>query len=502
ARAHCDGDRALAPPSPPRVAPPREWRVRARARECIAQWWLGCGITPPRRTISPSCDAIGRRLGCAAQLLQSATRGNRLMATAQPFHLAATPAQTSRRTLEWGATVAVFVTFFQPLSGMLDPQTDGGSAGGTSVLNRLLLAGAYAFILYVTARDRAFIPRGQRRDHWMALLIGLAVVSVLWSTLPGRSLSRGIQLIVTTWFGAYLGRRYTLEEQILLLAHALSVIAIMSVLVAIASPDVGIMSGEFEGAWRGVFGHKNALGRAAFLGCVVSLVVASMRDHRRLGLGGFAVWFSLLVLSTSSSALIGLIAVAALVPLYRSLRKRGIVLAIYAVAAILVPTVIGIWTYTHLDAVLDLLGKNLTLSGRTSLWFAVSSFIAERPLLGYGFNAFWQGMNGDSGIISLALHWEVPHAHNGILELALDTGLLGVLLFVGSFIGTLRQAIRVQTQGTTATALWPLLGLTFILITNLTESSLLRTNSSYWVLYLMLAFGTVAPALNAEHRGE
>jgi len=107
-------------------------------------------------------------------------------------------------------------------------------------------------------------------------------------------------------------------------------------------------------------------------------------------------------------------------------------------------------------------------------------------------------MNGDSGFISLLLRWEVPHAHNGLLELALDTGLIGVAIFLASFLLTLRQASRVQKAGTQAAAMWPLIGLTFIAITNLTESSLLRTNNTFWLVYLIIAFGTRADSRPLE----
>lgn len=403
----------------------------------------------------------------------------------------ATPTDESRLGGEGRLTVLILILFMGAVAGMLDAQvseTGSGNSGG--LLFKLLLGGAYVFIAYVTLRDAAFIPRGRRGDWCLTALLMLAFASVAWSSLPGRSLSRSVELLFTTWLGAYVGRRYELDEQVLLLAYALIIVEALCVLAALLLPDLGVMHGEFEGAWRGVFGHKNALGRVAFLGCLVFGVTTRLPRHRVLGWTGAAMSALLLLLSTSSSALIGTIAVAAMVPLFRSLKRRGIVFTIYLTAAVMIPTIAGFWAYTHLEQVLQLLGKNITLSGRTTLWITVASFVAQRPMLGYGFNAFWQGLNGDSGFISLLLRWEVPHSHNGLLELALDTGLLGVAAFITSFIMTLRQATRVQKAGLQRAAMWPLLGLCFIAITNLTESSLLRTNNTFWLVYLFLAFGT------------
>jgi O-antigen ligase len=364
----------------------------------------------------------------------------------------------------------------------------------------MLLGMAYLFIAFVTVRDSAFVPRGQRRDIHLNLLLAIAFASVLWSSMPGRSLSRAVELLFTTWFAAYLGRRYSVEDQVLLLAYSLIVIELLSVAAALFLPDLGIMHGEFEGAWRGVFGHKNALGRVAFLGCLVFGVTARLPRHRALGWTGFIGSVMLLLLSTSRSALIGLITVAAMVPLFRSLKHRGAVFTLYMIAAITIPALLGLWTYTHLEEVLDLLGRNLTMSGRTTLWLTVASFVARRPFFGYGYNAFWQGMNGDSGFIALLLRWEVPHSHNGLLELALDTGLVGVFLFVVSYLFTVREAVRLQKAALHRTAMWPLLGLAFVAITNLTESALLRSNNTFWIVYLLLAFGT--RSYSAEPEGE
>lgn len=404
-------------------------------------------------------------------------------------------ASEHRTSLEARISVLILVLFTGGIAGMLNPQVGDTSApDGGSLTLKLLMGAAYIFIAFVTVRDRAYVPRGRRADVWLTLLLGIAFASVLWSSLPGRSFSRSVELLFTTWFAAYVGRRYEIEEQLLLLAHALFIVELMSIVAAVFFPDVGVMHGEFEGAWCGVFGHKNALGRVAFLGCLVFAVTATLEGRRWFGAIGICTSAMLLLLSTSRSALIGAIAVAAMVPLFRSLKHRGTVLALYGAAAVAIPAAIGLWTYTHVDQVMDLLGRNLTLSGRTTLWITVASFIGQRPLLGYGYNAFWQGMNGDSGFISLLLRWEVPHSHNGLLELALDTGLIGVALFLVSFGLTIREAVRVQKAESHEAGMWPLLGLCFILITNLTESSLLRTNSTFWLIYLVIAFGTrVAP---------
>ena len=55
-----------------------------------------------------------------------------------------------------------------------------------------------------------------------------------------------------------------------------------------------------------------------------------------------------------------------------------------------------------LPRVLGALGRNATLSGRTGIWSLLLGSIAKRPLLGYGYYAFWQGLKGESANIIVA----------------------------------------------------------------------------------------------------
>ncbi|WP_049558612.1 O-antigen ligase family protein, partial [Limnoraphis robusta] len=74
---------------------------------------------------------------------------------------------------------------------------------------------------------------------------------------------------------------------------------------------------------------------------------------------------------------------------------------------------------------LGLIGKDPSLTGRTDLWAWAREMIDKRPWLGYGYTAFWQGLDGGSAYIIRAARWPVPYSHNGILDLWLDIGLLG-----------------------------------------------------------------------------
>jgi len=82
---------------------------------------------------------------------------------------------------------------------------------------------------------------------------------------------------------------------------------------------------------------------------------------------------------------------------------------------------------------LQSLGRNSTLTGRTQIWAAV---LAQRinPVLGTGFESFWMG-NRLQSVWSLS-QVGIEEAHNGYLELYLNLGwvgltLLGMLIVTG-----------------------------------------------------------------------
>ena len=86
---------------------------------------------------------------------------------------------------------------------------------------------------------------------------------------------------------------------------------------------------------------------------------------------------------------------------------------------------------------LQLLHRDEGLTGRLNLWNAVLLAISKRLWLGYGFNAFWQGMKGESGYVLTAVGWAPKYAHNGFLDLVLDLGLLGLLVFAIGYLSVL-----------------------------------------------------------------
>jgi exopolysaccharide production protein ExoQ len=143
-------------------------------------------------------------------------------------------------------------------------------------------------------------------------------------------------------------------------------------------------------------------------------------------------------------------------PALWALRRVGLRLQVAAsVFLALALAYVSVVLAANIDAVsafvLDLTGKDITLTGRTDLWQAAFREIAEAPLLGHGFRAFW--IPGNPVAIQLWAMFGIEsrsgfHFHNTYLSNAVEIGILGVaiqsaiLLSIG--LSTLRLALSTR----------------------------------------------------------
>ena len=401
---------------------------------------------------------------------------------------------------ETGFTIAALFFFSGALIPLLLEQGSGSSdlREGNPVL-RGIFAVIQGISFLLLLRQGRVVLRAILA-HWptMALVI-LALLSVVWSDAPDVTMRRGLALFGTTGFGVYLASRYSVRTLLHLLGWALGISAVLSLAAAIIFPAYGTSSGMHQGLWRGIFSHKNTLAQMMVLSTAVFFLLWSDASRKRWTAGVCLVLsFALLVLSGSSSGIVIAGMVMALLPLYRAFRWRNDQFIVALICAVLIGGVALSLLLLNADVVLAMLGKDITLTGRTVLWEAAWEAIWQRPWLGYGYSAFWLGWQGGSAAVWTAAGWESPHSHNGFLDLWLELGLLGVTILLVGLATAGRRAVAAIRSAPRAETLWPVLLLSVILVYSFTESVILRQNSIFWVLYV----ATVCSLGMADFRGE
>jgi O-antigen ligase len=236
-----------------------------------------------------------------------------------------------------------------------------------------------------------------------------------------------------------------------LLARCCYLLLPLSVVIIKYFPGLGRFYDEWVGTAfnTGVTTDKNALGGVLF-GCSLSLVWMLLQpDRRRTGLkgrldyfalllmGGMAVW--LLRLAHSSTAL-SCTVVGALVILltrFRGIRAHlGVYGASFAVILVVLNFVVNVP-----EAFAGLVGRNMTLTGRTDIWSALLKEGTD-PLFGTGYYSFWLSDNRVARL-SASFFYSLNEAHNTYLETYLNSGLIGIALV---FAVLLSAGIRIKRE--------------------------------------------------------
>jgi O-antigen ligase len=186
---------------------------------------------------------------------------------------------------------------------------------------------------------------------------------------------------------------------------------------------------ELAGDWRGVFSHKNEASVAMVLFVFIGMFIARVRSF---AIGGLIVVSALVfLLFTQSKTAIAMLPITLIVVgLINRIRKPaiGIGFGLLVLGAFLVLSIGSLFSEQVRD-LLDMVLPDASFTGRTDIWQFALDHIAQRPITGYGFGAFWgthEVVYGMSG----ATIWAnaVAHAHNAYLNMALTIGIPGSLL--------------------------------------------------------------------------
>ncbi len=350
----------------------------------------------------------------------------------------------------------------------------------------LMQLGIYAVTIFLLLARLKSVVIPALRDPFLWGLVGLIVFSFIWSDFPNLSQKSGVLLIQTTLYGLYLASRFSLREQVRIVAWALGIASVFSLLYSLALPGSAIDS---DGLWRGPLIQKNIFARLMLVsGLSLFLVALNSRKYRYVIWTVFGITFALIVLAKSKTALIVFIALVILVPVYRMFQWSDSLAIPFFSIMILVGASVATWFVTNWEPFLYSIGKEPTLTGRTEIWGAVIDKIWERPWLGYGYNAFWENAGVGQKAVFQVIFLNISQAHNGYINLGADLGLLGLLFFVLSLLTAYIRAINWARLGKTSEDLWPIIYISFLIVYNQSESTNIEFHSLFWILYVVITF--------------
>lgn len=256
------------------------------------------------------------------------------------------------------------------------------------------------------------------------LLIVLAFTSVAWSDEPNTTLIESGRLLVhfltavsvVAWVGVR--RALDLTFKVLALGCALSLLSLLN----------SDLSFGLHGDFRGVYQQKNILG---FSGAMASMYAAHQLIFYRQTVRWFIVLMiglAVIIYSDSASSLV-LLSVAGATLIIQSLISRHGYVGPYKLLNLFMTLIaLGYAANAMSEYVLDALGRDSTLTGRTALWQEGSRLISYRPILGYGY----QSLSNENGALALYMMQRYGdyalQFHNSLINIRFQLGMPGLLL--------------------------------------------------------------------------
>jgi len=371
-------------------------------------------------------------------------------------------------------------------------EPDDMTGAGNPVARALWYPFYFGLIVALAARIRPLL-----RVMWPAwaifALLVLTLASQTWSVAPDISARRAVAVTFTVMFGVYLALREDRLDTLRAAGGAMFVAALFNLGAVLVLPGVGIDHVEHIGAWKGITVEKNALGGEMARAGLVLLSLAWLDKRGRwIWLAGLAVTALLVLGSTSRTALLALLLPMAVLALYGVGRRSPVAaLGVFYVAATAISAAI-LFVWLAPELAVGLIGKDLTLTGRTGIWEACLTKIMEAPWTGYGIGAFWAEPYGPSYDVRTQVEWTVPSAHNSWIEMGLALGLTGMVLLGLIVVPALVRSGLSLLGGATP---WMFLGLLQLSMFSMSESLIFwHPNTFSCTLFAFYATSALMPA--------
>lgn len=301
-----------------------------------------------------------------------------------------------------------------------------------------LLAGAFGVLLLAPRLVLMRVPI----SIVVLMMIGWMLASTLWTDSP-EGTAFAVQRDIPILFGLMLVvGMISLEDLVSALLWAIRAGVAFTVVVVATLPQARVhidptgQTPDLAG-WHGLFPHKNIMTPFLVFALLTVLTFDRTRLLRWVTLAAIAV---LIVGSDSvtgmSSALLA-VSVWVWLQLYRHLEVRNSSIFLISSVSVAVFGMLGI--LASLSTLTSASGRDLTFTGRTFIWQATFEAFLERPLLGYGLGGifFTDPISPRTAEVWRAIGFRVPHAHNGLLGVAVQLGIVGAVLFTVLFVTTM-----------------------------------------------------------------
>lgn len=316
------------------------------------------------------------------------------------------------------------ITFFLGLGGTanfddIDKDLEGNVANQICGLITLLVP------LFFFIRNKVFLSKSFYRNNFFLLVFLFCVLaSIGWSHDPMLSLKRFVAMISVVFFAGFIAYNYSLEKITFMLGCAIGAAALIGLILAVVMPNVAFIAGGIrDGAFKGIFSEKNAGARLNAIAILLLLPMIRQRNRWALFCSFFSLIAVFLAQSATGVALIvsGTVSYWYFLTLIRLRMNRSQWLFF---GCTLVFLLVCLLVYNHVALLLEMAGRDPSLTDRTMIWELLAPFVDQQWLKGYGFGAFWASPDAD---VFIRRWGYIGNAHSGYMETLLNGGIVQLI---------------------------------------------------------------------------
>jgi putative inorganic carbon (hco3(-)) transporter len=290
----------------------------------------------------------------------------------------------------------------------------------------------------------------------IALMVIMVLVS-LWATYDiffsaGKVL--GVVLGIAFYFAIV--RRLTTRPAFGVALNLFVLAAVALALIGLLGTNwigkvafLGSVTSRLPAVIRGVPGQAagfqpNAIAGALVMFIPLQIALARVKSGVQRNLHLVALFFTgaTVLLTQSRNGWLSLAAALLAWALWGSKRSRHL-----ALAAVVVAAVVGAMFLGRIESIAGS-GIKDDIAGRVELWSRAIYGIQDFPITGMGMNTFRRVMPVFYPTFLSSPDVDVAHAHNHLLQAALDLGLPGLIAYLAIWIGVAHLLTRVQRRST------------------------------------------------------
>ncbi|MEX0874264.1 MAG: O-antigen ligase family protein [Actinomycetota bacterium] len=399
------------------------------------------------------------------------------------------------------AIVALFALGRTPVLFLRERMADlfGGTAGrlwpDDAVMRGTFVAVEVAVLLVAMRRSR---PSTLLRQPLLLAFLGVAWASLAWSERPSVTVWRVSLFVGVAIVGWYIGHRFTLRQQVQVVAGVGAVAVATTLIALVAWPELARTSAGVEGQWSGMYVNRQLLGPVLCLGLIAAALLLTFAPHwMKFGvLVVAAVGVFILYKAGNRTGPVALVVAAAIaggILVVRRPARTILTVPGGAVLSIGMVTIGGGLVSWHWTTILNGLGRRADLTSRTEMWAVDRHFLSMRPITGWGFETIWANPITIQHARA-AFGGRFPYSsHSGYYEILLGVGYLGFAIFVAFLVFALWRSFLLAWRSDDVVSIWPLAMITFSIVANLSES-FFASGQAIWAL-------TVAAAVAATECG-